>query len=220
MQASAWKGDPPRELTRCAFVYADRVRDPGDRADPQDCSDDAASPVCSSPSGPRQNTADCSRRGPGRSVGKWRKRSGSAGIGPAGRSDPAHPSSLARPDEDITIDAPKCPKTCDNPERSSLCLEDRGSSNRGLGGATPGPHLLLATVGQEPVLTPSRPTARMPRHARRQRVGATRRGLACGQARGVRPWVLDPWIREIRRRAEARRSDQFPAKRSENVTST
>jgi hypothetical protein len=49
---------------------------------------------------------------------------------------------------------PDPPKTCDNPGRSSLCLEDRGSSTRGLGAATPGPHLLQATVGQKPDGTP------------------------------------------------------------------
>jgi len=219
MQASAWKGDPPRGLTRCGFVYADRARDPGDRAGPQDCSDDAASPVCSSPIGPRQSTAGCSRRDPGRSACRSQKRSGSADIGPAARSARAHPPSLVQPDEDITIDAPRCPKTCDNPGRSSLCLEDRGSSTRGLGATTPGPHLLRATVGQEPALTPPWPTEQLPRHARTVQVGATRRGLAYGQARGVRPWVLDPWVRDIRPPATARRSAQRPAKRSENVTS-
>ena len=101
----------------------------------------------------------CSRCGPGRSVCRWRRRSGSLGIGPAALAASHSPRPFVRRDDDITIDTPGSPKTCDNPGRSSLCLEDRGSSTRGLGALTPGPHLLRATVGQKPDCTPPQPPA-------------------------------------------------------------
>jgi len=44
----------------------------------------------------------------------------------------------------------------------ACCLEDRGSSNRGLGAPTPSPHLLLAMVGQDCGDTPLRPAAQIP----------------------------------------------------------
>ena len=79
------------------------------------------------------------------------------------------------PTRNTAADTPGSPQTCDNPGRPSLCaFEDRGSSTRGLGALTPGPHLLRATVGQTPVRTHSR-------------VGAARRGPTSGRARGLRP---------------------------------
>ncbi len=64
------------------------------------------------------------------------------------------------PTRNTAADTPRSPKTCDNPGWSSLCAyEDRGSSTRGLGALTPGPHWLRATVDQRPARTHSRGSA-------------------------------------------------------------
>ena len=87
------------------------------------------------------------------------------------------------PTRNTAADTPRSPQTCDNPGWSSLCaFEDRGSSTRGLGALTPGPHLLRATLGHTPTRT----------HSRGRRY-APRPDLRPGQGRaplGQRP--LDP----------------------------
>ena len=111
------------------------------------------------------------------------------------------------PTRNTAADAPRSPKTCDNPGWSSLCaFEDRGSSTRGLGALTPGPHLLRATVGQTPART-------------YPRVGAARRGPTFGRARGVRPWGRRPLDPEEENRARKGESPQRAARCSENATS-
>ena len=101
---------------------------------------------------------------------------------PQGRLQGVHGWSV--PTRNTTADAPRSPQTCDNPGWSSLCAyEDRGSSTRGLGALTPGPHLLRATLGQKPTRTHSR-------------VGAPRRGPALGRARGLRPLGRRPMDQE------------------------
>ena len=151
-QTTRWgrKGDPPRGAPRCADVCGGRAHDRGGRADLQGSGDGVAGLASGSPSGPRPSSGGCNRRGPGRSVCRWRRGPGSEGILPASVSSTGNPRPTVRPDKDTTDDAPGSRKTCDNPGWSSLCLfESRGSSTRGPGASTPGPHSLLGTVGQE-----------------------------------------------------------------------
>lgn len=113
------------------------------------------------------------------------------------------------PTRNTTADPPGSPQTCDNPGWSSLCaFEDRGSSTRGLGALTPGPHLLRATVDQKPVRARTRGSAL--RAEARPPAGPG----ACA------PGVQDPWIRRKRIPARKDESLQPAAKCSENVTST
>jgi len=143
------KGDPPRGPLRGACVDADYARDRGDRADLRGFGDGGGGRVGGWQNGPRRSNGGCSRRVHDRSACRWRRRSRSQGIGPAALAASQNPRLLVQSDEDITIDPSECPKTCDNPGWSSLCLEDRGSSNRGLGAVTPGPHLVLGTIRQK-----------------------------------------------------------------------
>ena len=90
---------------------------------------------------------------------------------------------VSRPGEGTTDDTPGSAKTCDNPGWSSLCaFEDRGSSTRGLGASTPGPHLLLAhgRARRRPYAPGAVDTgAATCGHCR---VGAARRGSTFGRA--------------------------------------
>jgi len=141
----ARKGDPPRGALQGADGGGARVLDRGDRGDLRGSGDGGGGRACSSRSGPRPSSAGCSRRVRGRSACRWRRGSGSAGISPVSASPWGDPRPAVRRDEDTTDDVPGSGKTCDNPGWSSLCaFEDRGSSTRGLGASTPGPHLLLA----------------------------------------------------------------------------
>ena len=141
----ARKGDPPRASLQGADGGGAGVHDRGDRADLPGSGDGDGGRASGCPSGPRLRSGGCSRRDPGRSACRWRRGPGSAGISPVSASPWGDPRPTVRRDEDTTDDVPGSGKTCDNPGWSSLCaFEDRGSSTRGLGAATPGPHLLLA----------------------------------------------------------------------------
>ena len=150
MRGPAWKGDPPRGLLPCAGVCGVRAPDRGGRADLRGSDDGGGGRAVGSLSGPRMSSEGCSRRGRGHSACRWRRPSRSAGISPVSASSKVFPRSTSCPNEDTADDAPRSRKTCDNPGWSSLCLfESRGSSTRGPGAFTPGPHSLLGTVGQE-----------------------------------------------------------------------
>jgi hypothetical protein len=139
---ASWKRDPPRG--RHLRDGEGAVRAPGrdGRGGPPGFGDGAALPDEGTHCELRPSNAGHSRHGRGRSVCRWRRGSDSAGSARCAPSCSAAPMSSVRPDEDTTCDTPSCPKTCDNPGWSSLCLVDRGSSTRGLGACTPGPHLV------------------------------------------------------------------------------
>jgi hypothetical protein len=127
MRRPAWKGDPPRGAPRCADVCGGRAHDRGGRADLQGSGDGVAGLASGSPSGPRPSSGGCNRRGPGRSVCRWRRGPGSEGISPASASSTGNPRPTVRPDKDTTDDAPGSRKTCDNPGWSSLCALKTGA---------------------------------------------------------------------------------------------
>ncbi len=167
MRRPAWKGDPPRGPPRCADVGGGRALDRGGRADLRDSDDGGGGHAEGSRSEPRRSSAGCNRRGRGRSVCRWRRGSGNEGISPVAAPSAGDPRPAVRPDEDTAADAPGSRKTCDNPGWSSLCaFEDRGSSTRGLGASTPGPHWLLATVGQKRVRSHRTPSSQAGRATR------------------------------------------------------
>jgi hypothetical protein len=150
MRGPAWKGDPPRGLLPCAGVCGVRAPHLGGRVGLRGSDDGGDGRAVGSRSGPRPSSEGCSKRGHGHSACRWRRPSCSAGISPAAASPSGDPRPAVRPNEDTADDAPGSRKTCDNPGWSSLCLfESRGSSTRGPGASTPGPHSLLGTVGQE-----------------------------------------------------------------------
>jgi hypothetical protein len=145
---AVWKGDPPRGLPSCAGVCGVHAHDRGGRVDLRDSGDGGAGRASGSPSELRPSSAGCSRRGRGRSACRWRRWSRSEGISPISASPSGDPRPTFCPDEATADDTSGSGKTCDNPGWSSLCaFEDRGLSTRGLGGATPGPHSVLGTVG-------------------------------------------------------------------------
>jgi len=148
----AWKGDPPRGAPRCADVCGGRAHDRGGRADLQGSGDGVAGLASGSPNGPRPSSGGCNRRGPGRSVCRWRRGPGSEGISPASASSTGNPRPTVRPRQGHDRRRSRIAK---NVRQSGLvelvCLEDRGSSTRGPGAPTPGPHSLLGTVGQSVV---------------------------------------------------------------------
>jgi hypothetical protein len=196
MTRPAWKGDPPRGVPCGADGGGGRVHDRGDRADLPGSGDGDGGRASGCPSGPRLRSGGCSRRGPGRSACRWRRGPGSEDISPASASSTGNPRPTVRPDKDTTDDAPGSRKTCDNPGWSSLCaFEDRGSSTRGLGAATPGPHSLLGTVGQRVVCLHRVLRARARYHAATE-WSALRAEARPAVERGVRPGVKDPWIRK------------------------
>lgn len=121
------KGDPPRGPYRGGCAFVDRAHDPGDRVGLLGSRDGGGGHAGGSQHGLRRSMRGCSRRGPGRSVGKWRRRSGSPGIGPAALISSHSPRPLVRRDAGITIDAPGSVKTCDNPGRSSLLPSKTGA---------------------------------------------------------------------------------------------
>jgi len=227
----ARKGDPPRGLLRGADGGGARVLDRGDRVALRGSGDGAGGRVCSSRSGPRPSSAGCSRRAPGRSACRWRREPGSAGISPVSASPWGDPRPTVRRNEDTTDDAPGSGKTCDNPGWSSLCaFEDRGSSTRGLGVATPGPHLLLADgrVRRRPNALGAVDTgATACGHC--MSIPALRHAGTAGSAlraearpsveRGVRPGVKDPWIRKSPIQAPERKPRQRSAECSEKAVS-
>ncbi len=150
MRGPAWKGDPPRGLLRRAGACGVRARNRGGRAGLRGSGGGGDGRVVGSRSVPRQRTEGCSRHGRGRSACRWRRQSRSAGISPVSVSSSENPRPGLRPDEDTADHAPGSRKTCDNPGWSSLCaFESRGSSTRGPGAPTPGPHSLLGTVGHK-----------------------------------------------------------------------
>ena len=219
MRRPAWKGDPPRGPPRCADVGGGRALDRGGRADLRDSDDGGGGHAEGSRSEPRRSSAGCNRRGRGRSVCRWRRGSGNEGISPVAAPSAGDPRPAVRPDEDTAADAPGSRKTCDNPGWSSLCaFEDRGSSTRGLGASTPGPHLLLGTVGHEQVCLHRALPARASCLASTAG-SALRRGSTYGR-RGVRPWVRDPWIKKISIRDREAEVSHLPARCSENSGST
>jgi hypothetical protein len=192
MAGPAWKGDPPRGVPRYPDACGGRAPDRGGRADLPDSGDGGDERASGSPSEPRRSSGGCSRRGPGRSACRWRRGSGSGGISPVSASSTRDPQLTVRPDEDTADDAPGSRKTCDNPGWSSLCaFEDRGSSTRGPGAPTPGPHSFLETVGHERVCTHRALRAPTLCHAS-TRGSALRAEARPSAERGVRPWVIDP----------------------------
>ena len=148
MRRRSRKGDPPRGPPGRVGGGDGRARGRGDRVDLRGSGDDDGGRAEGSRSEPRPSSEGCSRRGRGHSACRWRRSTGSEGISLVAASPSGVPRPAVRPNEDTTDDAPGSRKTCDNPGGSSLCAyEDRGSSTRGLGASTPGPHSVLATVG-------------------------------------------------------------------------
>ena len=171
------KRDPPRESPRCVDGGGGRAPGRGGRADLRGSDDGGGERTVGSPSGLPPSSVGCSRRGPGRTACRWRIRSGSVDISPVAGSPSEVPRPAVRPDEEHGRRHPQTHPNVRQSGWSSLCAyEDRGSSTRGLGALTPGPHLLRATVGHTP-----------PHALTHSRVGAARRGPTSGRARGVRP---------------------------------
>ena len=124
-----------------------------------------------------------------------------------------------RPDDGTPHATPELPKTCDNPGRSSLCLEDRGSSTRGLGAPTPGPHFVRGgTVGEAGTPTPPTPSPEPGRQAGvgRSALRAEARPAALRGAFAPGSWT--PWIGQIGARTRLWRSAQITTRGSENAT--
>jgi hypothetical protein len=198
MGRPARKCDPPRGLLAYAGVCGARAHDRGGRVDLRGSDDDGDGRASGSPSGPRSSSAGCNRHGRGRSACRWRRSTGSEGISPASASstgDP-RPRVASRRGHDR-----RHSRIRKNVRQSGLvelvCLRRQGlvhSRARSLYSESS----LASGNGRTEVRTDA-PNAAMagvvPR--RRGRGGATRRGLAYGQARGVRPWVRGPWIKKI-----------------------
>ncbi len=164
-----WKGDPPRGLHRGVFVFADRAHGRDDRAGLRGSGDGGGGHAGGWQNALRRSKRACSRHGPGRNVCRWRTRSGSPGTGPAALACSHSPRPLRRPDDGLTIDAPRSAKTCDNPGRSSLLPSKTGARpSEGSKRHTSSPHLLRATVGHEQGTPLPLSPASVPRHERRE----------------------------------------------------
>lgn len=227
MGRGARKGDPPRGPPRGAGVFAALVPgrdDPGGLRGSGDGGDGRAG---GSPSAPGRSSPGRSTPGPDRSGGRGQRGPGSGDNGPAGRGCSARPRTRVRPDDGTSHDTPEPPKTCDTPGRSSLCLEDRGSSTRGLGARTPGPHFVRGDGRRS--RRPHAPDLCAPTASPEpgRQAGVDRwAGRRFAPKQGLRPCAGRSPLgrgprgseRAIGARARLRRSAQLATRRSENVT--